>query len=151
MSARDATLAYRDAAFQGASSLELVVLLYERLIQDIQRAATALRKGEIEIRSAAINHAFLVLQQLQGTLDFEAGGVAARQLDQFYNLVRAKLLEAQIRQSSELLLQQAAILAEVRNCWITARRLDPAGPATPAVTAIPAGHQEGNSTASWKA
>ena len=38
----------------------------------------------------------MVLQQLQGTLDFEHGGGAARQFEQFYNLVRAKLLEAQM-------------------------------------------------------
>jgi flagellin-specific chaperone FliS len=107
-----------------------------------------MQKSEIENRSAQIAHALIVLQQLQGTLDFERGGSAARQFEQFYNLVRAKLLEAQIRGSSELMRQQIRCMSEVRDSWQQARRLlQPLAGTPPA----PAATSEGDSTAEWNA
>jgi flagellin-specific chaperone FliS len=55
-------------------------------------------------------------------LDFERGGAAARQFEQFYNLVRAKLLESQIRGSTELMQAQIRYFSEVRDCWLQANR-----------------------------
>src|SRR5689334_20401852 len=114
---------YQDSAIQGASPIELVVLLFDSAIDDMRRALTAMRDGDVEARSGQIGHAMMVLQQLQGTLDFERGGEAARQFEQFYNLVRAKLLEAQIRGSIDLMQQQIRSMSEVRDCWVEAKRL----------------------------
>ncbi len=110
---------YQDSAVRGATPIELVVLLYDSAIEDMRRALAAMKKGDIEARSAGVGHALMVLQQLQGTLDFEHGGTAAKQFEQFYNLVRAKLLEAQMRNSSDLMQQQDSL--HVRG----ARLLDP--------------------------
>lgn len=144
----DARRGYRESAVRGATPIELVILLYDSAIEDMRRALTAMQKSEVENRSAQIAHALIVLQQLQGTLDFERGGDAARQFEQFYNLVRAKLLEAQIRGSSELMRQQIHCMAEVRDSWVQAKAiLQPVtdAPRTPAAT------PEGGSTAEWSA
>jgi flagellar protein FliS len=139
---------YQESAVRGATPIELVILLYDSAIEDMRRALTAMQNSEIENRSAQIAHALIVLQQLQGTLDFERGGSAARQLEQFYNLVRAKLLEAQIRGSSEMMRQQIHCMSEVRDGWAQARRL--LQPVTDAA-AVPAALPEGGSTAEWSA
>src|SRR5580658_6537595 len=102
----DPKRSYQETAIRGAAPLELVVTLYDIAIEDMRRALTAMQGNDIETRARQISHALIVLQQLQGTLDFERGGSAARQFEQFYSLVRAKLLEAQIRGSSELMRQQ---------------------------------------------
>jgi flagellar protein FliS len=136
----DARRGYQESAVRGATPLELVILLYDSAIEDMRRALTAMQKSEIENRSAQIAHALIVLQQLQGTLDFERGGSAARQFEQFYNLVRAKLLEAQIRGSSELMRQQIRCMSEVRDSWQQARRLLQPVTGTPS---IPAASSEG--------
>jgi flagellar protein FliS len=70
----EAKLAYRENAVRGASAIELVVILFDVAIDDMRRAASAIQTGDIEERAKAIRHAILVLQQLQGTLDFERGG-----------------------------------------------------------------------------
>ncbi|MGC2110496.1 MAG: flagellar export chaperone FliS [Candidatus Korobacteraceae bacterium] len=113
---------YQDSAVRGATPIELVVLLYDAAIEDMRRASAAMRQGDIEARSAQVGHALMVLQQLQGTLDFEHGGAAAKQFEQFYNLIRAKLLEAQIRHSPDLMQQQIRFMSEVRDGWIQAER-----------------------------
>lgn len=139
---------YQESAVRGATPIELVILLYDSAIEDMRRALAAMQNSEVENRSARIAHALMVLQQLQGTLDFERGGGPARQLEQFYNLVRAKLLEAQIRGSSDLMREQIRCMSEVRDSWAQAQRLlQPAAGAPGAPNLTP----EGGSTAEWSA
>jgi flagellar protein FliS len=114
----DVALVYREAASLGASPLGVIVLLYDRLVQDIHGSIAAMKSEDIEVRSTHVNHALLILQELQGKLDLNSGGVAAQQLDAFYSHIRGKLLEAQIRKSPELLLEQARALLQVRDCWV---------------------------------
>ncbi len=113
----NAALAYREAVLLGATPIGMVVLLYDRMVQDIHNAVAALKANDVEARSAHVNHALLILQQLQGTLDFAAGGPVAQQLDAFYSHIRGKLLEAQIRRSPDMLLAQAQAIAQVRESW----------------------------------
>lgn len=114
----DARSEYREAAARGASPVRLVVTLYEQAIQDLTRAAAAMKLGEIEVRTRAINHALTVLGHLQGTLNRERGGEVARDLDRFYNCMRAQLMEAQFLMSSEILQQQISHLLSLRDAWI---------------------------------
>ena len=119
----DARQVYQDSSIRGAHPIELVVLLYDSAITDMRQALAAMQKSDIESRASRISHALMVLQQLQGTLDFERGGGAAQQFEQFYNLTRAKVLEAQMRSSPDLMQQQIRSMSEVRDCWMEARRL----------------------------
>jgi flagellar protein FliS len=113
----DVTLAYRTTDAITADPLGLVVLLYDILLKDIREAIEALDARDVERRAAAIRHSMLVLQQLQGTLDMERGGVVAENLDRFYNFTRAKLLEAQIKMSKEMFEQQVTFVASIREAW----------------------------------
>jgi len=131
----DARRIYQDSAVRGATPIELVIVLYDVAIEDMRRALTAMQGSDIEARTKQISHALMVLQQLQGTLDFERGGSAARQFEQFYNLVRAKLLEAQMRSSPELMQQQIRYMSEVRDCWTAAKRMLQPNPGVATATA----------------
>ena len=63
------------------------MLLYEQAVQDLQRAMVAMREGDIERRTKELDHALLVIGQLQATLDLVRGGEVARNLDRFYGVV----------------------------------------------------------------
>jgi flagellar secretion chaperone FliS len=151
----EAKLAYRENAVCGANPIELVVILFDAAIDDMRRAALAIEAGDIEQRATAIRHAMLVLQQLQGTLDFEKGGQVARRFEQFYNLIRAKLLESQLRNSPKLMQQQIRFMSEVRECWMHAEKQLQAkrnpGPAGTTVASAPATPEDGGSTSEWNA
>jgi len=150
--ALEAKLTYRENAVRGATPLELVVILFDTAIDDMRRAAAA--AGDIEERAAAVRHAMLVLQQLQGTLDFEKGGQVARQFEQFYNLVRGKLLEAQLHSSPELMQQPIRFMTEVRDCWVEAGKQLSPPPLARAVEPVPPAHgnpDDGGPTSVWSA
>lgn len=113
----EANLAYRETGALTTDPVGLVVVLYDMLLKDIRDAISALASSDIQRRAEAIRHSMLVLQQLQGTLDMEKGGVVATNLDRFYNFIRAKLLEGQIKVSSEIFRQQAIFVMSIRDAW----------------------------------
>jgi flagellar protein FliS len=98
--------------------VQLVIFLYEQTIEDLRRAVLALEKRDIETRTRSINHALSVIAQLQGSLDMERGGEVARNLQRFYNGMRASLSEAQLKQSARILEQQIEQLVLVREAWL---------------------------------
>lgn len=114
---------YLHAAVAGASPVGLVVLLYERLVTDLTRAVAAMEKGDIETRVAQMNHAFLILGQLEGSLDSSQAPEAAKMQALFYSVARAKILEAHIKSDRKLLEQQIVLLNDVRAVW---EQVDPA-------------------------
>lgn len=120
----DPKSAYRQAAGRGASSVALLVLLYEQVIEDLRRAATAIEQNDIELRTAKINHAVLVIGHLQSKLNFGAGGQVARNLERFYNLLRRRLLEAQVQASKEIVNEQISVLLDLRDAWTRVERAE---------------------------
>jgi len=119
----NARISYREAAVRGASPVRLVICLYEQAIEDLRQAVVALEKGDIEARTRKINHAITVLGQLQGSLDMHRGGEVARNLERFYNVVRAGIVEAQLKQSAGLLGQQISQLVLVYEAWLEVERV----------------------------
>ncbi|HME12853.1 MAG TPA: flagellar protein FliS [Candidatus Acidoferrum sp.] len=122
MSSRDAAFTYHHCAAVGASAVGQVVALYDTILRDFHRAAEAIDAGQIETRITATNHALLVIGELQGVLNFERGGEAARNLNDFYNVMRASITQASIASSREKLLDLIAKFARLRAAWVQVER-----------------------------
>jgi len=93
----DPARAYRESAVRGASPVGLIVILYEEIIHSVRKACRSAQSGNIEERTHSLNHALAVVGHLQGILNFEKGGRVARDLSLFYDLVRSKIMEANVR------------------------------------------------------
>jgi len=143
-------LTYLRAAVQNASPAGLVIILFDLLINDLRRVIEAMQKGDIEKRSTELKHAFLLLQQLEGSLDIENGGDAAIHFSRFYSAVRSKLMEAHVKVSPEIVNRQIDLLFDVRQAWqqIDQPNLSAAPAAIPSSSA---GAEESTTTASWSA
>jgi len=128
-------LTYLRAAAQNATSAGLVVILYDLLIHDLEQAIAAFADRDIERRTAEIKHSFLVLQQLEGSLDMENGGETAKHLCAFYSELRGKIFEAHLKASPEILKKQMESVLDVRQAWQQVDKPTP-GP-TSAVETIP--------------
>jgi len=133
----DARSSYREAAVRGASPVRLVICLYEQAIEDLRQAVIALEKADIELRTRKINHAITVVGQLQGSLDKERGGEVAGNLDRFYNVIRAGLIEAQLKQSARILEQQISQLVLVYEAWLEVEHATAPAAETPAGNSQP--------------
>jgi flagellar protein FliS len=110
-------MSYRRSAIQGASRIGLMIALFDQLASDLRRAAAALRNNDIETRCKELNHAFLVLGQLENWVDVKNGGESAQTLSRFYAYLRAKMLEAGASKSAKLLEMQVDMILLVRSSW----------------------------------
>jgi flagellar protein FliS len=121
---------YREATVRGASPVQLVVRLYEQMIEDLRQAAVAIEQKQIEQRTKRINHAILVIGHLQSTLDFVNGSKVAQNLDNFYNVLRQNLVQAQFFPSKRALTRQITDLLVVRAAWVKVERAENASVST---------------------
>jgi flagellar protein FliS len=116
----------------------LVVLLYGTIVASLLRAQEAVKQNNIEKRVNEINHVLKVIAQLQGTLDHQRGGEVAAQLDRFYNVMRARVLEASIKASKEIIGELVQHFTSLKEAWQEVERTtqNPSGaPPNPVGTA----------------
>jgi flagellar secretion chaperone FliS len=110
-------LSYRKSAIEGASPIGLVIALYDRLSGDLRRAASAIRENDIEERCSQLNHAALILGQLENWIDKANGGDLAANLSALYAHLRSKLMEASLKQSASIIDTQIELILSVRGAW----------------------------------
>jgi flagellar secretion chaperone FliS len=108
---------YQMSAIQGASSIGLMIVLFDTLTGDLRRAAAALRRNDIETRCRDLNHASMVLGQLESWLDPDRGGESAQTLVRFYAYLRAQMMQAAVSNSAEMLEIQIDMILHVRSAW----------------------------------
>jgi flagellar protein FliS len=92
-------------------------------VVDLNRAIAAMRSNNVELRCKELKHALLILQQLEGSLDHERGGDAARNLEALYSYARAQVMEAQLKMEPALLEKLAMLFLDVKTAW---QQVDPA-------------------------
>jgi len=122
MNILDTAFAYQQSTASAASSVGQVVALYDRILRDLRGAIVAIGAGRIENRVNSLNHALTIMGELQGVLDFERGGEAARNLDSFYAVTRAMVNEAGVTSSVELLQELVSMFARIRAAWAHVER-----------------------------
>ena len=126
----DPRRSYRESLVRGATPVRLVILLYEQIIDDLRDAAKAVEVNDVEQRTNRINHAILIIGHLQSKLNHQAGQGVAGNLDQFYDMSRRRLSEAQFQRSKEMIDEQISFYLELREAWVEVERNQKADLAT---------------------
>ena len=120
---------YRNTTAQSASAVGRIVALFDTVLRDFQRALAAVDGGAVETRVFELNHALTVIGELQGVLDFERGGAAAKQFEQFYNVTRGLIVSANVQVSRESILTLIELYKPIRQAWQEVdRKLPPVEP-----------------------
>jgi flagellar secretion chaperone FliS len=109
--------AYLESRVLSADPVELVNLLYQACIQRVRDARYHLERGEIGPRSQAISKACEILLELNAALDRNRGGEIAVRLEQLYDYILGRLLEANMQQSDPPLAEVLSLLATLGEGW----------------------------------
>jgi flagellar protein FliS len=129
---KNPALAYRQLSVQSATPIGLVVMLYDGAIAALQQAITAIEARDISKKCTQLNRALAIILQLEGTLNFEAGGEVAQTLKGLYTHARGQMLKANIDNSPEILRPLVERLSAVREAWYEADHRPPTFSPTPA-------------------
>ena len=141
MASNDAAVMYRRVSAHGSSPVGLIVSLYDTILRDFGRAIAALEAGNVETRVFELNHAITVIGHLEEILDHRRGGEAAKQFEQFYQVTRGMIVEANTQSSRASIERLIELYGSLRQAWQEAEhRLGaspPEPPPSPRTTSTP--------------
>lgn len=122
---------YQQVQVTSRSPLELVVMLYDGAIASLGKARDALARRNLPEKAAATSRALAIINELQSTLNLEAGGEVATRLDALYSYVAGRLVDSNLTTDPDPLDEAIRLLTVLRDGW--ARIADsPEGPAAAA-------------------
>jgi flagellar protein FliS len=96
---------------------ELVKLLFIGLTDRIAMARAALAKGDREARASAVTKAQKILFGLRDSLDFDAGGELASNLDSLYEYSIRLLTRAHAREDDKIFSEVMDLMVGIRDAW----------------------------------
>ena len=112
---------YRSVNAYGAASAENRNELILRMLVGAQdRLATArghMRRAETAPKGEAIGKAIGIIDGLRASLDLEQGGEIASNLNDLYDYMNRRLVEANAADQPELLDEVSGLLGEIRSAW----------------------------------
>ncbi len=100
-----------------ADGHRLVMLLFEGALERINAARAALEAGNLARKGELIGKAVTILGGLRETLDFEAGGEVAENLDLLYGYMQRRLLEAHVKNQDEGMAEVIDLLRPLAEAW----------------------------------
>lgn len=115
--------AYRTNAVETASPEQLTLMCYDGALRFMRRAARSLGEGDLADASAATGRAQAIVNELNITLDMEAGGEIAANLRSLYLFVNRHLSEAMLTKDVTKMQEAMGIIGDLRGAWADAMNL----------------------------
>ena len=107
-----------DTAVPGADSHRLVQMLFDEALQTITAARGAMQRQQVPEKCALIGRAIRIIDEgLKGSLNTEAGGELAANLDRLYAYCSQRLIVANARNDEALLTEVRGLLEPVAQAW----------------------------------
>ncbi len=112
----NARATYMDASVATASPARLLVMLYERLVLDVQRGLAAQERHDLEETHRQLKHAQDIVLELQASLrvdDFKGGNGLAS----LYAFLYRQLVTANVRKDAALIAECLALVTDLCAVW----------------------------------
>ena len=107
---------YLTASVSTATPAQLLVMLYERLVLDVQRASDALRRGEPSQAHEPLLHAQEIVLELNSTLTVDAWE-GARGLASLYDYLHSQLVQANMTKDLTVAEFCLHVVSVLRDTW----------------------------------
>lgn len=117
MYGRNASNVYQRNQVLTASPKKLVTLLLEGCIKNLKLAELYIEENNISEANHALIKAQDIIQELNNTLDFEAGGEVALNLHSVYDYVLNELIQANIHKSVTIVKTCRGLIEDLNATW----------------------------------
>ena len=109
---------YRRTEAESRSPLELVVMLYDGALRFLSEARAGIDRGDRVATSNGLSRAMNVILELQNSLNVQAGGDVARQLDAMYTYITGRLVHATVKKDYDAIDESRKLLETMRDGWV---------------------------------
>ena len=116
MSSKNPYKAYKKVQIQTANQGKLIVMMYDGIIKNINKALDYLPNKEYESINNAIIKAQDIVAELMASLNMEVGAISQNLLS-IYIYMNQKLLQANIKKIKDPLLEVKKIATELKEAW----------------------------------
>ncbi len=110
-------LAYQENRVMTQTPGRVVTMLYEGAVKFLKQAIRELEAGQFIEKGKSISRAVDIIQELNVTLNMEAGGEIARNLRQLYAFMQEHLFQANMRKDADMIRQTIKLLEELNEGW----------------------------------
>ncbi len=121
MGNRNALKAYKSVDIESnaayADGVQLVQMLFDGLLESLDKADGHIERGEIKDKNQVIGRAQKIIFGLQMSLDMEKGGDLSRNLNDLYEYSVRRLLHAHTKNDVEALREVKSLIREVSSAW----------------------------------
>lgn len=107
------------SAVEQASPHRLIQMLMEGAIDRIAIAKGAMERKDTANKGANISWAISIIDGLRASLDTNAGGEIAQNLDDLYDYMVRRLMRANMEDNSDLLDEVMSLLRSIKEAWDT--------------------------------
>lgn len=115
--------AYQMNAIETASPEQLTLMCYDGALKFMRRALRACEEDDRARLSEATGRAQAIINELNVTLNMEAGGEIARNLRDIYLFVNRHLSSASMQHDPEGIRQAMSLIEGLRESWAQAMKL----------------------------
>ena len=107
---------------ENADPHRLIQMLIDGAIEKVNRAKFFLRQNKTADKGKHISWAISIIGGLRSSLDMEAGGELAANLENLYEYCTHTLIEANLQNSEEKLDSVLSVLKEIKEGWDAIRQ-----------------------------
>jgi flagellar protein FliS len=112
---------YQQTQVETANPLDLIIMLYDGAIKFLNRAKTAIEEKNIEAAHNAIQRTHRIIDELNFSLNMEAGGEVAANLRRFYQYIDGELTKANLKKDQRIIDNIIRLLTEMKSSWVELR------------------------------
>ena len=100
-----------------ASPHMLVQMLLDGALEKIASVTGLLKRGDIAKKGETIGQTIAIIGGLRSSLNKEAGGEMAENLDRLYDYMERQLLQANLKNDVDILDEVSSLLKEIKAGW----------------------------------
>jgi flagellar protein FliS len=109
---------YQKNAVNGASPLQLVIMLYDGALRFMEAGKHAMAQKDLEKQNHSLQKAQKIVMELMACLDMQQGGEVASNLFGLYAYVLNELVAANCEDKPEPIDRCIGILSQLRESWV---------------------------------
>jgi flagellar secretion chaperone FliS len=109
---------YQKGAVNGASPVQLVIMLYDGALRFMEAGKHAMAAKDLEKQNASLQRAQKIVMELMSCLDMEQGGEIAKNLLALYTYALEQLVNANVKDEPAGIERAMQVFSELRESWV---------------------------------